>query len=344
MESNLGKSENKSMGRKLPTAQFKGTLQIGDAELPCYMLDDGRRVFSTRGILASLGYKANARPSGIFGSKALEPIMETYDHPFGDSNLVEFDAGSRFNAKGYDVEKFMDICHAMSKALDAGMLIGQHIDAAHKANIIIRACSKIGIIALVDEATGYQYVREDDALQFKLKLYLAEEMRQWEKTFPDDLWIEFARLTQWDGQPTKNRPRYWGYLVMELIYRYLDPEIAQYIKDNKPKPRKGQNYHQWFNADIGMKKLIEHINRVIGMAQGCDSMDELKKKMSRRYGKQPIQLELFMEKNDDLKEPKTQILMPFDEAMKRIVSTSVLARSNNKILVHDSPVVANLDI
>lgn len=314
------KSDNKSVGKKIPVAQFSGTLEVGESSLPCYVLDDGRRVFSTRGMLESLGYKANARPSGIFGSKALAPVMAAHDNPVGELNVIEFNAGSRFNAKGYDVEKFMDMCHALSEAFDNGQLTGQHVDAALKANAIIRSSSKIGIVALVDEATGYQYARAEDALQFKLKLYLAEEMRQWTKTFPDELWIEFARLTQWDGQPTKNRPRYWGYLVMDLIYRYLDPEIAQYIKENKPKPRKGQNYHQWFNSDVGMKKLIEHINRVIGMAQGCDTMDELKQKMHHRYGGQPIQLELFMDKEENAQEAATKIDMPFDDAMRKIVS------------------------
>ncbi len=320
MKKDVKQQDNRGTGKKLPVAQFSGTLEVGDSSLPCYVLDDGRRVFSTRGMLESLGYKANARPSGIFGSKALAPVMAAHDNPVGDLNVIEFNAGSRFNAKGYDVEKFMDMCHALSEALDDGQLVGQHIDAARKANAIIRSSSKIGIVALVDEATGYQYARAEDALQFKLKLYLAEEMRAWEKTFPDELWIEFARLTQWDGQPTKNRPRYWGYLVMDLIYRYLDPDIAQYVKENKPKPRKGQNYHQWFNEDVGMKRLVEHINRVIGMAQGCDTMDELKKKMRHRYGGEPIQLEMFMEKNDDAQEAATKIDMPFDEAMKRIVS------------------------
>lgn len=314
------KNDNKGIGKKIPVAQFSGTLEVGESSLPCYVLDDGRRVFSTRGMLESLGYKANARPSGIFGSKALAPAMAAHDNPVGEPNVIEFNAGSRFNAKGYDVEKFMDMCHALSEALDRGQLSGQHIDAALKANAIIRASSKIGIVALVDEATGYQYVRAEDALQFKLKLYLAEEMRAWEKTFPDALWIEFARLTQWDGQPTKNRPRYWGYLVMELIYRYLDPDIAQYIKENKPKPQKGQNYHQWFNEDVGMKRLIEHINRVIGMAQGCETMDELKRKMKHRYGGEPIQLELFMNKPADAQEAATKIDMPFDDAMKRIAN------------------------
>jgi hypothetical protein len=58
------------------------------------------------------------------------------------------------------------------------------------------------LIALIDEATGYQYARAEAALQFKLRAFLAEEMRKWEKTFRNELWIEFGRLTGWKGAVT----------------------------------------------------------------------------------------------------------------------------------------------
>lgn len=321
MDRKLQNSKTKSIGKKIPQAAFSGTLEVGNTSLPCYVLEDGRRIFSTKGMIESLGYKGNANANEIFSNQTLVPFMAEHGNPYNDKNITDFKTDRGSLAKGIDVEKFMDICHAYSEALDSGVLQGRNEHAAVKANIFIRACSKIGIVALVDEATGYQHVRAEDALQFKLKLYLAEEMRAWEKTFPDALWIEFARLTDWDGVPTKNRPRYWGYLVMELIYRYLDPDVATYIKDNKPKPRKGQNYHQWFNGDFGAKTLIEHINRVIGMAQGCDTMDELKKKMRHRYGHEPLQLELFIDNNFGVKNDAFKLNMSFDETVKKILDT-----------------------
>ena len=54
---------------------------------------------------------------------------------------------------------------------------------------------------------------------------------------------------------------------MELIYDALDPDIAKYLKDNKPKPYHGQNYHQWLTADIGLKALIPHIYEIVGIAK-----------------------------------------------------------------------------
>src|SRR3989344_70897 len=304
----------------IPRAMFEGMLSVGDAELPSFVLEGGVRVFSTRGLLNSLGFKSNANADEVFKAKDIQPYFAASGNPQVRNNLIDFITIKGSLARGYDVERFIEICQAYSQAYERGVLtLDRHIEAAKKANAILRACSKIGIIALVDEATGYQYARAENELQFKLKLFLSDEMRGWEKTFPDDLWIEFARLTHWGGEPTKNRPRHWGYFVMDLIYRSLDPDVAQYLKDNKPLAVKNKNYHQWFNEDYGVRALREHINRIIGMAQAADSIEELKKKVAFYYKKEPLQLEMFMEKKTPKETEKLKINVPFDEAIKAVV-------------------------
>jgi hypothetical protein len=119
-------------------------------------------------------------------------------------------------------------------------------------------------------------------------------MRQWEKTFPDDLWQQFARLTHYNG-PITHRPRYWGKLVMELVYDYLDADVADWLRKNAPAPKKGQNYHQWLTSQYGLRKLMEHLWKLIGLAQGCNSMRELKERLAEIYGRQPFQYTLFLE-------------------------------------------------
>jgi hypothetical protein len=155
----------------------------------------------------------------------------------------------------------------------------------------LAACSKVGLVALIDEATGYQYYRQEDALQVKIKAFMADELRDWEKTFPDELWEEFGRLTNWN-KPLRYRPKWWGKLVMELIYNALDPDVAEYLKNHKPPPRHKRNYHQWFTEDYGLKKLIPHIYKVIGIAKTCSDLHELREKIYEYYGKGNVQLKL----------------------------------------------------
>ena len=157
------------------------------------------------------------------------------------------------------------------------------------------ACAKLGLIALIDEATGYQYERAADALEVKLKAFVADELRAWEKTFPDELWAQFGRLTNWKGS-LHRRPKWWGQLVMELIYHALDPDVAKYLKDNKPKPYGGRNYHQWMTEDVGLRNLIPHIHQVIGIARTCSDIKELKEKVAEQYGREPVQLTMYLRK------------------------------------------------
>jgi P63C domain len=218
--------------------------------------------------------------------------------------LCRFEIGGEGDfryAVGFPVERFMDLCAAYSDALQKHLdadsdfsLTPRQLEIAKRAIAFQRACAKVGIVAMVDEVTGYQYERARDALQLHLNKFLGEEMRKWEKTFPDQLWIEFGRLTKWSG-PVHSRPKYWGHLVTELIYGYLDAEVTKWLKENAPKPRHGQNYHQWLNGQYGLKRLIEHIWTVVGMAAACNSMQELRELMAERYGKTPVQLTMYLD-------------------------------------------------
>ena len=281
----------------IPKATHWGELQIGEATLPCYVLDTEERVFSLKGAVVGLIETDGGQLAEYIKVKSLRSFLPPDLVPSDDDgqkdripSLVRFDVGGdnpnpafRF-PWGLPVEKFMDLCDAYSRAMEAGGLTKRQELIAKKANRFLRACRNIGIIALVDEATGYQKSRPLDDLQFKLKLYLEEKMREWEPTFPDELWQQFARLTNWT-KPTHIRPKYWGKLVMELIYGYLDSDVAQWLRDNAPEPMHGQNYHQWLSKQYGLKKLVEHIWKVVGIASTCSTVDELKSKMRALYGK-----------------------------------------------------------
>lgn len=288
----------------IPKATHWGELHIGDdITIPSYVLDSGERVFSLKGVVVGLiGTEGGQLPEYLKIS-GLQESLPADLRPDSDGNvpaLFKFDTTASGVAKiafGLSVEKFMDLCSAYSSAEDSGQLKTQRQkEIAKTANRLLRACSKVGIIALVDEATGYQYERVRDAsdfLQFKLKVFLTEEMRPWEKTFPDELWLEFGRLTNWSG-PVTSRPKWWGKLVNELVYEYLDPDVAKWLRENKPKPRHGQNYFQWLSAQYGLKKLIEHIWMLIGMSRACFNLDELKERMAIQFGRQKVQLSLFL--------------------------------------------------
>ncbi|CAB1065861.1 FIG00532455: hypothetical protein [Olavius sp. associated proteobacterium Delta 1] len=277
---------------KLPVALLMGTLKMpGNLDIPCFVLDDGRRVISRTGATNALTEKSSSDLESYLKVDALKNHLpeKIYDQMI--DFLIE---GVTKTTRGVEAELFLDICKAYVNARDDGSLkTARQIDIAIKAGRFLSACSKVGLIALIDEATGYQYVREEDALQFKLKLYLEEEMRPWEKTFPDELWLEFGRLTNWQG-PINQRPKYWGKLVIELVYEYLDPDVAEWLKTNAPKPIGNMSYHRWLTSQYGLKRLTEHIWMLIGISKTCYNLVELREKMAIQFGRQYVQMNMFL--------------------------------------------------
>lgn len=274
-----------------PEAKYTGTLELLDHDIPVYVLSDGRRVISRNAAITMLTAKDSGDMNSYLRAEGLQPHLPSNIPDL----LIEFTLPeSSQRVRGMGAETFMELCRAYVKAHASGELKTDRQKAiALVASLFLAACAKVGIIALIDEATGYQYERLEDALQFKMKLFVADEMRKWERTFPEELWKEFGRLTNWEGSIHK-RPKYWGKLVMELIYEYLDPDVAKWLKTNAPKPQHGQNYHLWLTSQYGLKKLVEHIWLVIGMASTCDDMDQLRERMAEKFGRQRVQLNLFL--------------------------------------------------
>ncbi len=288
---------------ELPVAKHRGYLNLLALDVPCYVLSDGKRVIGRTSFTEML--------SGIKGGGALEHYLRANSlKPFIDLELVlEQLVGFRLpevegletRVMGLTADVVIDICRGLVAALDASnrqdsehTLTNRQREIASRAGMFVAACAKTGLDALIDEATGYQYERAEDALQVKLRAYLEEEMRPWEPTFPDELWVQFGRLTNWKGAVSK-RPKYWGKLVMELVYGYLDTDVAQWLKENAPAPRHGQNYHQWLSSQFGLKKLVEHIWKLVGVASTCDTMIQLRRRMAEIHGRVPIQLTLFVD-------------------------------------------------
>lgn len=276
-----------------PEARWPGVLAVHDDELPCYVLDDGRRAITRTGALNFLtGGKGGGNLESYLRVKVLEPFLPPdLEEQFVDITIPQV---VNKNVQAMSASAFIDICRAYARARDTGApLTESQTVIAIRASILLAAFAKTGIEAAIDEATGYQYERASDALQTKLKLFLEEEMRPWEKTFPDELWIQFGRLTRWRG-PIHERPKYWGKLVMELVYEYLDPDVADWLKNHAPEPRHGRNYHQWLSGQYGLRKLMEHIWMLIGLASACHDMAELRERMAEKFGREGVQLRLYL--------------------------------------------------
>jgi hypothetical protein len=100
--------------------------------------------------------------------------------------------GTNLESNGFEATLLLDICDAYLRARDDGKLHESQENLARKAEVITRACAKVGIIALIDEATGFQKYRAQRELQFKLQAFIADDMQEWARMFPEEFWLELV--------------------------------------------------------------------------------------------------------------------------------------------------------
>ena len=277
-----------------PFAKWRGKIDLGGDELDCYVLDTGVRVISLGATVKAIANAESGDLAKFIGVSALKPFINK-DSVLAE--LIEFSIpGTQFKGKGLTTEHFELICRGYVQALyQNATLTDRQREIAIKCAVLTSGLTRIGLDALIDEATGYQYERAEDALQVKLRAFIAEEFRAWEKTFPDELWEEFGRLTNW-ATPLQSRPKWWGKLVTELIYDTLDKDVAQYLKSHKPEP--GIRWHQQLTENIGVRKLVSRCYEVIGMAKTCKDMHELRQKVALHYGKKAVQFTMYLPENN----------------------------------------------
>lgn len=253
----------------------KTPLKLGRLELPCYVLENGMRVFSGRGIQNAIGAKSTSGAwiNRFINSKPIQMNLQTGTFerlndpiPFKRNNA----GGSQSITYGYEATLLIDLCNAI---IDAGNDRSFDIDEEYvkNATIIVRAVAKVGIIALVDEATGYdkEKNRAKDELQNYLKQFISQEAAKWVKTFDDSFFEMLYRLHNWSWSKTHKHPGIVGYWINDIVYERLGPMVLTELKKAKGMNGKGK-LHQYLTTDVGHPKLKEHLASVQILAKACN--------------------------------------------------------------------------
>lgn len=289
--------------KKLPKAEFSGTLEIGELSIPCFVLNDGRRVITGRGMTSAIGMRGRGQGiKRIPTHGTLKPFIPN-ELDLAISNPIHFiGPGSREHSRtaGYEATVLQEICEMLLNARDAKALkTEQEIRYAQFADILIRAFARVGIIALVDEATGYQEVRARRALEEILEKFIAKELQKWAKMFPDEFYENLFRLKSWQYIPfSVKRPSFVGKMTNDLVYHRLAPGVLEELKRLNPKTRRGYRRHkhfQWLTEDIGHPKLREHLASVITLMKASSSWNGFYRLLQRSLPKQAQTLEMPLE-------------------------------------------------
>lgn len=281
-------------------------LRLGDVEIPCYVLEDGTRVLSQRGMVAGLGMTYGSgqggadRLTGFAGGKAISSFINKEMMALITSPIKFRHSSGGGVAFGYPATLLVDICDAVLAARRAGALQKQQEHIAHQAELLVRGFARVGIIALVDEATGYQKDRAKDALAKILEAYVAKEIQPWVKTFDSDFYEHMFRLRGLEYPPEKPsfRPQYFGVLTNDIVYRRLAPGVLVALKEENSKGEKKGKLHQHLTAGFGRQNLVKHLGKVVALMQVSNDWPDFMQKLNKvapRYGET---IELALEEPD----------------------------------------------
>jgi hypothetical protein len=296
---------------KLLRATHSGELKIagiGNGIIPCAVLEDGTRVLTQQGVLMALGRSRTAKGGEGASGDGLPAFLRANNlKPFISKELEESTVPIIFkplkggSAFGYRASVLPMICEVFLQARDAGPGVlhksQQHI--LTQADILIRGLAHVGILALVDEATGYQEVRDKKALQAILDRYLVKEYAAWAKRFPDEFYQELFRLRgwQWNGMSVK-RPSVVGHDTNDLVYSRLAPGVLAALKVLNPKNAKGrrnQKNTQYLTPEFGINELEKHLHAVVALMKGSSTLDQLRRMMTRAFPKFTDQIPLLLD-------------------------------------------------
>jgi hypothetical protein len=283
--------------------QYVGLVTLAGREIPCAVLPpDGTRVLSQRGVGSALGRargglysrQSTSEDGGeklpfFLSALALRPFIEK-ELLVALENPIPYRHGKGGGiALGIPATALPQVCDVWLKAREAGALNKPQLAVAQRAEMLMRGLAHVGIIALVDEATGYQEVRDKLALQQILDKYLLKEFAAWAKRFPNEFYREMFRLRGWQWRGMKvNRPSVVGKYTNDLVWNRLAPGVLDELQRRNPKDEKGNRksrHHQWLTEEIGIPALSQHLFATVGFMRAAANWDQFYRMMQRAFPK-----------------------------------------------------------
>ena len=288
----MSPDEKKALATKAARARWSGPRYVSQAthvgeidlvsvgiHLQCAVLDSETRVLSETGFLRAIG---RSRSGNSVRSVTTDSGNATKSPPFLEAenlqpfisaelrekaNPIPYRNAAGVKAWGYRAELLPQICEVFLKARDAKVLIPKQRATAEACELLVRGLAHVGIIALVDEATGYERDKESKALAKILEAFIAKELQPYVKTFPTDYYENLFRLRNLPfSRESVKRPSYFGTLTNDIIYSRLAPGVLDALKKGVPRNEDGRptaKYFQKLTLNKGYPRLREHLGAVV---------------------------------------------------------------------------------
>jgi len=244
----------------LPRATHAGVMRFGDVKIPCYVLSDGRALILKTGVLSVI----TGRSIGVGTFDVYFDAIPNKPADFAVQWIPFITAGShRAKAQGITAQQFAEIISLYASAFADGKLKPSQAALGARCSRIAVALMKVGITAMVYEAAGYAVGARKTLLQEKIEQYLLPAANEWERMFPAEFYIQWCRLYEHPYDP-KRPPRGAAWFQRQLVYDFLDVDVAREQSRRNPRPAWGHLHHQLWTEDA-RHLLRVHINQLIAL-------------------------------------------------------------------------------
>ena len=276
----------------LPRATHYGAIKFGDMQIECAVLPDGSRHYVQRALHKALGF-ANTSGSRFanfmakFAPNALNKMGET------ESPILAI-LPDGYRAKLYRSGILTEVASGVVDAALDGNLSEKHAHLLGPCRAIYKALARTGEEALIDEATGYQYHREPNALQDLFTKLILKTAPDWERRFQPDYYRAVCKLFGFPyGEKHRPLPGVIGQITLRWVYgAVFPPEIVEEIRTRK----KSEKLHQWLTAD-GLRLLDQQIKFITMLAETSTDPRDFEARCIARWGIPGQQLAMIFPRN-----------------------------------------------
>lgn len=279
-------------------ATHEGLLKLADTYFKCYVLEDGRRVLNQRTLASA--FSITSKGGNVFlRSMKSKSIGSELDENLKNKlyNPLKIKGKRGDLALCIEAEYLPDICTSILNAKYKNKLSLNQMNIAKQAEILIRSLAKIGITALVDEATGYQYSRHPEELRLLVEKYIEKDKLEWQKEFKDEYYIQLNRVYSNNLilNNYKKRPQYFANFTLKYIYKPMENgEVLKELDKINPIRDCGtrkDKLHQHLTNEYGKIKLREQIQEVTTLLKISNSINEFKKNFNKLFPQKFYQYE-----------------------------------------------------
>ncbi len=273
-------------------------LIVNGIDIICYVLADEKRVISQSSLYRILGIAKGSESGsykGLGGGARLMRFLDTE----GVKPLITKDVRAVLESPilfeynktkiyGYEATTLQKVVKAIAKAYLKNELNPKYSHIGARADILNDVFSETGIVALIDEFTGYKYVQDKKAIQTYLEKAIRREYAAWVQRFPIKFFEAICRLKGWQYEKNKTHyPPAMGHVINDVVYKRLAPGILDELKVVNPVKeetgRRKVKHHSWLTDEVGIPSLAEHLIGVQALIEANTSWRKFSEQLERVY-------------------------------------------------------------